>query len=349
MFHIEGTAAVGKSTLIKRLIGDGRRCCLSDINEVSKRRGIADPLSGRGRAAYAVFWAEEASTRLAASRSTPTTYIYDRSPYAALVYGAVVDVMMTIRSEEGAKKDLVTDLKTTRCWDSRGVIIISHDVDNLVEVMKRRDNGLDIMTPDYVRHQNTMWCVAAKVMQWPVVCLAPGATASDVKSEICAIADGTAILYDSPSTSMVDKLATCTDLTCANDIFLPADRAIEVELRERMFNAWGSIKMHTTTSKAPPLIVAPKAVTTLYTGPVFVTVMAVQDTQLRAGDVVCQLFTSNHKLFTSNRNVLARDVAPTNRFEMVYSHDFDEEVSDFGEDDGEEAEVDEDRDNDWDS
>ncbi|EZG43553.1 hypothetical protein GNI_167180 [Gregarina niphandrodes] len=153
---VDGTACVGKSTLLSRMKEEGFAVVVGDYAEDCGRYPLF-----RGKAQDKFL--ELAYFSYQWGKLQPN-HVHDRGPLSALAYALIVDVMAGERTLEEARR--VIRETPAGVWAPlsgiRTIILLEDDAEEAVARMRRRANGIDTMSTRYVMVQNEVFATLAE-------------------------------------------------------------------------------------------------------------------------------------------------------------------------------------------
>lgn len=156
---LEGVACTGKTTLLQRLFRPNCRVHLSDYHEM----GIALGLQG-GCADALIYTSVRASRFQPTREEPPLVHYFDRSNFASVAYAHIFRPGGFSPELLRADCERLKAAGVMKPWARTLVLLTKPGQEaDLVERMARRNNGLDLVTEDYVRRQNEAFRIWAEV------------------------------------------------------------------------------------------------------------------------------------------------------------------------------------------
>lgn len=145
-FALDGVACTTKTSMLKKfeeLPNFSVHYC--DYKEISERYKLTTSLSGM---MYGMHRMRSDETSAVDGHHN----VFDRQPASALLYQCIFN---NCDDEELQKNfDTIEALKLSRNYKSIIMLIEPGQESLVVDMMRRRNNGIDIMTEEYVRRQN---------------------------------------------------------------------------------------------------------------------------------------------------------------------------------------------------
>lgn len=227
---LEGSACLGKSSCINSLAKMGFPVVKGDFAnhitefECLKTKKHSSVIQG----AYGIFLNARAKDG----------HLHDRSPLANIVYDLIHKVLENYQTEESAYEEIEQTIPLLRPMLREWfIIILESDETNqgLLARMQKRNNGIDIMSLEYVRLQNNFWSFIAR--QLGLLCLRTSdwsALHFEVARLVNLLTSGRPIIFNGYSKKKPDSDAGY-DLTCEEDQRVEANAPTAIKLRERVY------------------------------------------------------------------------------------------------------------------
>ncbi|EZG42839.1 putative DUTPase, partial [Gregarina niphandrodes] len=152
---IDGTACLGKTSVLRRISLQYPKVVIGDFAEDVRLYPVFKDKNTDGAIdiAYTIF---QLSKLQAGS-------IHDRGPLSALTYSLIFSIIEGRRSMQQTE-DLIAQFPK-EMWEipkrMQTIIVLEDDPQSCLERMRLRNNGLDIMTMEYVRVQNEVFKLIA--------------------------------------------------------------------------------------------------------------------------------------------------------------------------------------------
>lgn len=160
---LDGVACTSKTTILHKLINKNLpiKVHLCDYYELSKLYGFT------GHSSDPLVYIGARITDL--NQCDPNQiHVFDRSTVSAIAYQHIFDVNMTQESVLRECRRL-TNTPLMEPW-KKTLVLVSKPTqeERLVEMMKTRNNGIDVCTVEYVKNQNFFFRIWAKFFNYPM-------------------------------------------------------------------------------------------------------------------------------------------------------------------------------------
>lgn len=227
---LEGTACLGKSSCIDTLAEMGFPVIKGDFGDHIKQFNClkTKKYSSIIQGAYGIFL----NTR------SQDNHLHDRSPLANIIYDLIHQVLEEQQTEEAAYEDLekIMPLLRPMLRDWFVIVLESSETDeHLLNRMKKRNNGIDVMSLEYVRLQNNFWNFLANKLGLLRLCVSDWPTLHfEVARLVNLLISGKPIIFSGYSKQKPNSDAGY-DLTCEEDQQIEANVATAIKLRERVY------------------------------------------------------------------------------------------------------------------
>lgn len=160
-FALDGVACTTKTTIAKRLgQTPGWVAHLDDYKELSDKFQLDAASGGMLFATYRM------QVDAAHLRDTNNVHLFDRQPMSALVYKLIhekADDETIVRAFEACAR-----MGQTKNYASLVLVAKEGTERAVVAAMKRRNNGIDVLTEEYVRQQTKVFCMWAHAFDYPL-------------------------------------------------------------------------------------------------------------------------------------------------------------------------------------
>lgn len=183
--YLEGTACTRKTSLLKDLQhanfpvvnSVGYQCSFNDLTEKIKEFPLFKHKAESAVVEH-LYMLDQVSTFLRMRESQQPVVIFDRSPLASIAYTIVLpffkedklrepmpDVLQKIEDifEDQQLRDIVKRSAALNPCDYY-IFFLNSDAEKTLQLMKKRDNKLDILSTDYVTVQNKVFMELAKCL-----------------------------------------------------------------------------------------------------------------------------------------------------------------------------------------
>lgn len=173
-FALDGVACTTKTTILKRLNAHQDLCVhYSDYKEMSDQFQFNTALSGMLYGMYRMRYDET-------SANEECINVYDRQPAAAVLYQCIFN-----DADDDELHKTFVDIKKLGLIDryqSVVVLVEPEQASLVVDMMRKRNNGIDIMTDEYVLRQNHVFKTWARFNNYVTFTI-------DFKKDLCAQQD----------------------------------------------------------------------------------------------------------------------------------------------------------------
>ncbi|AXS67767.1 Nrk1 [Cryptophlebia peltastica nucleopolyhedrovirus] len=178
LFALGGVACTTKTTILKRLEDriPHARVHLEDYKELHDKYNYPSNVGGMLFAAYRSKSAETYK------RDHSRFHIFDRQPMEALVYSAVFQDMPEQESEQAF--EICKNMGLCDGWKSLILRVKQGSENEIVKMMKKRNNGLDIHEADYVTKQNEKFDCWRRVMNYDEIIVDTKVSLDEQQEEI---------------------------------------------------------------------------------------------------------------------------------------------------------------------
>ena len=154
--YLDGIACVGKTSVLRLLHEDGYPVAIGDYFEDGNKYPVFANKAGISRieVAYSLYCCVKINDHT----------IHDRSPLSSLFYQLVFAVMngnMSNKDIEDFCQQLPNEMWSY--WGGRRyIILLDEDFSSVLTRMKRRGNGIDILSTNYVQAQKLIFSIVAR-------------------------------------------------------------------------------------------------------------------------------------------------------------------------------------------
>ena len=191
---LDGIACVGKTSVLRLLHEDGYPVAIGDYFEDSNKYPVFANKAGitRIEVAYSLYCCVKINDHT----------IHDRSPLSSLFYQLIFAVMNGEMSNEDIE-DFCQHLPN-ELWSSWGgkryIILLDEDFSTVLMRMRRRGNGIDVLSINYVQAQKLTFSIVAKHLNATILTKKSSETMS---AWIFRVQTTITALYDEISSAML--------------------------------------------------------------------------------------------------------------------------------------------------
>jgi thymidylate kinase len=182
-YALEGTAATTKTTILKKLIQlrPTIKVHLTDYKEITDEYLSAELMTSerKNNALNGMFFVLTRGLSLTSDmmKYPQQIHVYDRTPESSLIYQMIFANLFLINNgnafdETGLRLYIqaIKEMKKTLHFNYCALVMVCKQGQEAlcVDVMRKRDNKIDILTKEYVDVQNRVFRIYADEMNYPV-------------------------------------------------------------------------------------------------------------------------------------------------------------------------------------